>query len=283
MRASTIKCVGVIRKLVVAGQFYPEQDGELSRMLGKRLAAAEVADAAEGIAFVAPHAGYVYSGGIAAYTYAALLKAHSNRKFDSLIVIGPNHTGYGAPIAVSMDDWQTPLGIVENDAALSRTIANALGVSADEIAHGFEHSVEVQLPFIQRVLPDVSCSFICMGDQSFRAGIELTNAVIGAAKKLGRRVAVIASSDFNHYESAEVARKKDMPAIEAVLKLDVENFHELIRRNKDSACGYGPVAVAALFARRNGAKAGVLLKYGNSGDSTNDYRSVVAYASIVFL
>jgi AmmeMemoRadiSam system protein B len=182
-----------------------------------------------------------------------------------------------------MDDWQTPLGVVKNDIELSKLIAGAPGMSADEVAHGFEHSVEVQLPFIQKVLPGVGCSFICMGDQSYRASVELADAITGAAKRLGRRVAAIASSDFNHYESAETARKKDMPAIEAVLRLDAENFHELIRRSKDSACGYGPVTVAALFARRGGAKEGRLLKYGNSGDATDDYKSVVAYASIVFL
>ncbi len=273
----------MIRKPAVAGQFYPDQEGELSRMLDKLLADSKAEVVAEGIAFVAPHAGYAYSGAIAAHTYAALRSAHSKRKFDSLVVIGPNHTGYGSPIAVSMDDWQTPLGVVKNDIELSKLIASMPDMSADDIAHGFEHSVEVQLPFMQKTLPGVSSSFICMGDQSYKASVGLTNAITVAAKRLGRRMAVIASSDFNHYESAEIAKKKDMPAIDAILKLDAENFHEIIRRNEDSACGYGPITVAALFARRNGAKKGELLKYGNSGDATNDYKSVVAYASIVFV
>lgn len=272
----------MIRKPAVAGQFYPDHEGELARMLDKQLAAAKVGNFPGSVAFVAPHAGYEYSGGVAAYTYAALLKSNSAKKFDSVVVVGPNHTGYGKPVAVSMDDWQTPLGVVKNNVAVSRAIADAPGISVDEIAHGFEHSVEVQLPFIQKVLPGMGCSFVCMGDQSYRESIGLTDAISGAAKKLGKRIAVIASSDFNHYESAEAAKRKDMPAIDALLKLDVEGFRELIHKSNDSACGYGPITVAALFARRNKATAGELLRYANSGDVTNDYGSVVAYASICF-
>jgi AmmeMemoRadiSam system protein B len=152
----------------------------------------------------------------------------------------------------------------------------------DEIAHAFEHSVEVQLPFIQKYLGEAKCVFICMGDQSYPACIALSNAIMLAAKTKKRRIAVIASSDFNHYESASIAKKKDAPTIDAALKLDAEKFHELIYKNKDSACGYGPITVATIFARRSGARSGMLLKYATSGDVTNDYDSVVAYASIVF-
>lgn len=270
------------RKPAVAGTFYPADPGQLEELISKQMLKADVGALSDCKAFVAPHAGYIYSGKVAAHTYAALLQAHAKEKFDTLVIIGPNHTGYGRPIAVSLDDWQTPLGIVKNDRELSEMIASMPDMYADEIAHAFEHSVEVQLPFIQKFLGDVKCVFVCMGDQSYEACVALNNAVMFAAKKKKRKAAVIASSDFNHYESASVAKKKDAPAIDVALRLDAERFHETIRKNNDSACGYGPITVATLFARRSGAKSGMLLTYATSGDVTHDYDSVVAYASIVF-
>ncbi len=271
-----------MRKTVVAGQFYPSDPKELEAMISKQLAKADVGALGSCKAFVAPHAGYTYSGSVAGYTYAALQQAHAISKFNTFVVIGPNHTGYGSPVAVSLEDWDTPLGTVKNDRELSETIASMPDISADEIAHSLEHSVEVQLPFIQKAIGQVNCVFICMGDQSYQSSLALTNAIIGAAKMRKRGVTVIASSDFNHYESADVAKKKDIPAIESLFNLDAETFHEKILKSADSACGYGPITVAALFARRMGAKTGTLLKYANSGDVTNDYERVVAYASIVF-
>ncbi|MDE1855374.1 MAG: MEMO1 family protein [Candidatus Micrarchaeota archaeon] len=272
----------MIRRPAVAGTFYPADPRELEELIGRQLEKTESAALAETKAFVAPHAGYKYSGQVAAYTYSALQQAHSKKKFDTIIIIGPNHTGYGRPIAVSLDDWQTPLGVVKNDRELSEMIAEMPDMYADEMAHAFEHSVEVQLPFIQKALGEVNCAFICMGDQSYEASVALSQAIMSACKRKKRNTAVLASSDFNHYESAVIAKKKDAPAIDAVLKLDPEGFHDLIKKSNDSACGYGPITTAAIIARRNGAKSGMLLKYATSGDVTNDYDSVVAYASIVF-
>lgn len=272
----------MIRKPAVAGTFYPADATHLEEMLSRQMRKVDTVALSGCKSFVAPHAGYTYSGHVAAYTYAALQQAYAKEKFDTLVIIGPNHTGYGRPIAVSRDDWQTPLGVVKNDLELSEMIASMPDMYADEIAHAFEHSVEVQLPYIQKFIGEISCVFVCMGDQSYEACIALNDAVMWAAKKKNRKIAIIASSDFNHYESASIAKKKDAPAIEAALKLDAEGFHELIHKNNDSACGYGPITVASLFARRSGAKSGMLLKYANSGDVSNDYDSVVAYASIVF-
>ncbi|MCL5239109.1 MAG: MEMO1 family protein [Candidatus Marsarchaeota archaeon] len=270
------------RKPAVAGTFYPADPGELEALISKQMLKTDTTALSESKAFVAPHAGYQFSGQVAAHTYAALQQAHAKKRFDTLVIIGPNHTGYGRPIAVSLEDWQTPLGVVKNDRELSETIANLPDMYADEIAHAFEHSVEVQLPFIQKTIGEMKCVFVCMGDQSYESCIALTNAIVSAAKSRKRNITIIASSDFNHYEPATVAKKKDAPAIDAALKLDPEGFHELIHKNNDSACGFGPVTVAAMFARRSGARSGMLLKYATSGDTTNDYSSVVAYASIVF-
>lgn len=272
------------RKPAVAGSFYPAGHNELEALIGKCMNGASVDKEAVASAssYVAPHAGYVYSGPIAAYTYKALsLKAHLDR-IDTFVVVGPNHTGYGTLISVSGVGWITPLGKVWNDTEFAKEVAKIHGIEIDESAHRYEHSIEVQLPFLQAVIEKPRCVFVCMGDQSDESSELLSRAINEAEKNLGRTIAVIASSDFNHYESAEVAKGKDMPAIKALETLDVPGFYRQIRANEDSACGYGPIATAALYAKSHGAKSGRLLRYATSGDTTGDYRSVVAYASMIF-
>ncbi|VVB76716.1 Memo-like protein [uncultured archaeon] len=155
-------------------------------------------------------------------------------------------------------------------------------IEDDENAHENEHSIEVQLPFVRHALGDVKCVFICMGDQSLEACELLAESISKTARLLRRRVAVLASSDFDHYDPADVAKKKDLPAIGALARLDTAGFNDLLSESGDTACGHGPITVAALFAKAAGAKEGRLLKYANSGDVTKDKRAVVAYASIVF-
>jgi AmmeMemoRadiSam system protein B len=276
----------VVRKAAVAGSFYPSEEKALDEMLSKFIGKADAESKGVGscYAFVAPHAGYIYSGQVAAYAYAALGSACKKGEVESIVVLGPNHTGYGKPIAVSLEEWQTPLGTVRNDKEFANAlIASSPGIEADETAHSYEHSIEVQLPFIQKISPGTSVVPVCMGDQSYDASLMLADAISVAREVTKRKIAIIASSDFNHYESAEIAKKKDMPAIDALKTLDTKTFDRLLHESKDTACGYGPITVAALFAARNGAKEGRLLKYGNSGDVTKDYGSVVAYASLAFI
>jgi len=268
-----------------AGSFYTFDKKGLGQFIDKALQEANVDKgiAEHAVSFVAPHAGYIYSGRVAAYTYKAINIMASARKVDTFIIIGPNHTGYGTPISVSAEDWHMPFGIVKNDLELSKLITEKSNyINLDESAHSNEHSIEVQLPFLQKTVENPKCVFICMGDQSIEASRELAKAVLDASKELGREIAIIASSDFNHYESAEVAKNKDMPAIEALLKLDYLEFNKRLEQSGDTACGFGPITVAAIFAKEKGAKSGHLLKYANSGDANGDYSSVVAYASIIF-
>ena len=274
-----------MRYEAVAGSFYQSRKADLEKFISNAFNEATVdrSLSRKAVSFVAPHAGYIYSGSVAAHTYAALSIAAKARIIDVFVVIGPNHTGYGTPISVSAEDWRTPLGIVKNDIELSEAIAShSKYINIDEEAHAAEHSVEVQLPFLQSVVSNPMCAFICMGDQSIKASELLADAIIKGSSKLGRRVAVIASSDFNHYESAATAKRKDMPAIEALKSIDYGLFNKRIKEAGDSACGYGPITVAAIFAKNNGASEGRLLKYATSGDVTGDNASVVAYASIIF-
>ena len=190
----------------------------------------------------------------------------------------------GKPIAVSPDDWETPIGISLNDRELSKRIAEGSDyISMDGLAHANEHSIEVQLPFLQHLFPKKKLVFICMGDQRVGASELLSNAIIKASDELKRGIMIIASSDFNHYESAEVAERKDSRLLDAAREIDYKGFNRLVEELEDSACGFGPISVAMLFAMRMGGRRGVVIKYTNSGESTGDYSSVVAYASIAFI
>jgi AmmeMemoRadiSam system protein B len=275
-----------VRAPKFAGSFYPSGKEQISRMVKEYTDAADVPAKAvsEARSYVAPHAGYIYSGSTAAYTYKALSLNSRLKEIETIVVIGPNHTGFGDPISVSLEDWKTPVGISENDKELSKMICGFSDyISINEDAHAEEHSIEVQLPFLQFVAPGKRLCMICMGDQDLKASEILSSAILKAAEKVKRNITVVASSDFDHYESAEVARKKDTPLHEAISKLDHARFNGLVHSLEDTACGYGPITVAMLFAEGMHASKGTILKYSNSGDQTGDYSSVVAYSSIAFV
>jgi AmmeMemoRadiSam system protein B len=270
-----------MRKMAFDVSFYPGNKETLSEFVEKRVYSAKVAGKAlEAKSYIAPHAGYAYSGKTAGFTYDALAKNKSIAEFQTIVVIGPNHTGAGNPIAVSAEDWETPFGAAMNDLEFSRAIAESSSfITIDEEAHKKEHSVEVQLPFIKKVAADKSFAFVCMGDQSMEASEELSNSIINAEKKTGRNVLVVASSDMNHYEPVKVTKEKDEELIKAIEKLDATELSKLAESLEDSACGIGPIVVAMKFGSKKKAEKGILLNYSTSGDSTEDYTKVVGYAS----
>ncbi|MDE1869123.1 MAG: AmmeMemoRadiSam system protein B [Candidatus Micrarchaeota archaeon] len=272
-----------MRNSAFAGSFYPSDSKELLEFVSNAVSSADIdSGVATGVkSYVAPHAGYVYSGKPAACTYK-LLKENA-KELDTIVLVGPNHTGMGKAIAISTQDWKTPLGVVNNDVELAKVISEQDSFfSLDEAAHREEHSLEVELPFIQHVAPGTKAVFICMANQGFESSMSLATSIVVSAKQLGRRITVIASSDLNHYEPAAVAKRKDEMLFESIRKLDVDGFYRAVKESEDSACGYGPIAVSLLFARSKGAIQGEILKYSNSGDETGDYESVVSYASIAF-
>jgi hypothetical protein len=271
-----------------AGSFYPSSREEISKFVEGAVDRADLKTKGKEIgkaySYVAPHAGYEYSGGTAAFTYKAMTLNERIKDVETVLVIGPNHTGFGKPISVSLDDWKTPVGVSENDRELSKAISSVSRyIELNEEAHAEEHSIEVQLPFLQLLEPGKRVSMICMGDQDLEASRLLSDAILVAVKKINRKIIVVASSDFNHYESGEAAKRKDTQLLDAASKLDYERFNSLIDSLQDSACGFGPITVAMMFAKGMGASRGVLLKYSNSGDQTGDYSSVVAYSSIAFV
>jgi len=311
-----------IRKAIVAGSFYPSDQAQLNKMLEKTFLGkfgpgmlpkgkaerkcddagkGKGADTGEASIVIVPHAGYIYSGQCAAHAYAALKNA------DCFVILGTNHSGYGnADFLLSHEDFETPLGIVKNDIELGEVLLQKckeknIDTAFDDAAHGLEHSIEVQLPFLQfiyktktlRILPVIvnrhnlnrhnkrSCEIFKM----------FARCIIEAAKKIRRSICFIASSDFTHYGAAygflpfppQEARKKlyqlDKKAIDAILDLDTERFLEIAQST--TICGAGAIAIAIEAAKILKRK-GKLLSYYTSADIVGNYSTAVGYAAISF-
>lgn len=230
--------------------------------------------------FVVPHAGYMYSGPVAANAYFQIA---AEGAAETYIIIGPNHTGLGEIVSVyPRGVWVTPLGEIGVDAELSRAIIDASSYAVpDEKAHLYEHSVEVQVPFLQylfenrfRIVP------IVVYEQTLEVAEDLGKAILEAVRATGRDVVVLASSDFTHYEPHDVAAAKDKLAIDAILALSPEKLYRVIQEHSISMCGPGPVMTMLYYARGAGATAAKLLRYATSGDVAGDKSSVVGYAAI---
>lgn len=262
-----------MRLAAVAGQFYPGRGSELEHQLDGMMHPEKELPV---IGAVVPHAGYIYSGQVAAAVYSCLPKV------ETYVIIGPNHHGLGSPVALSRDSWKTPLGAVEPDLEMADALAGSI-IDHDETAHLHEHSIEVQLPFLQRRFKGFRILPICMGLQDEETATEVGRELSKAIRMLDRRCVVIASSDFTHYDPQETARSVDSKLLEAILNMDVQTLYSKVRHYNASACGYGPIAATITASAALGAKAGKLQCYATSGDVSGDYSQVVGYGAVVFL
>jgi MEMO1 family protein len=282
-----------LRTPAVAGRFYPGRTDELLRDVREYTSADKTSlDTSvetrpiAAIGCVAPHAGYIYSGGVAGAVYSRLqIPAHC-------VILCPNHTGKGRPLAVMANTtWQTPLGEVAADVDLGgRLLHRFPALHEDSAAHRGEHAIEVQLPFLQTRQPKLNIVPIAVGTSDFdvlRGLGEALAEVIGDREdayleKDGKeKTLIIASSDMNHYESDAVTRVKDHKAIERVLALDARGLWEVVLREDISMCGFGPTIVMLTAAKLLGATSATLVKYATSGEVSGDYESVVGYAGII--
>ncbi len=228
------------------------------------------------VAIVVPHAGYSYSGPVAAHAYGELA---GDGAINTAIILGPNHTGLGPPISVWTDGaWTTPFGQVEVDELVSGRLLGGI-IVGDETGHIREHSIEVQIPWFQHLYDAVRIVPIAMMAQDIDTARTVGKAI--STLKLDRMPTIVASSDFSHYESHTIALEKDGSVIEAILALDEEELYGRCQRLRCTMCGYGPVASAIVAAKHLGATKATLLKYATSGDTTGDLSRVVGYASIV--
>ncbi len=288
----------MIRYPAVAGSFYPADD-RLIEMLEEFFSdLGEEGSERRITAGVAPHAGYVFSGYTASRTYKAIFEDGLPETF---VIIGPNHTGLGSPIAIYPEgEWLTPLGSVEVDAEMAKAIARLSGIAdLDELAHRYEHSIEVQVPFIQyiaeRAGKDVKIVPITLGIQDEEVSNALGKAIFEASQELNRDVVVIASTDFTHYgpmygyvpfraradELPHRIREWDFRVIRHILDFDVGGMFEEIRKLNHTMCGPGGVGAAIVYSRLAGALEAELLHYTTSYEVSRSTEAVVGYASIV--
>ena len=265
----------MIREPVVAGQFYPASPSQLKEVI--RGMVDEEAKKEEVIGLISPHAGYIYSGPVAGATISRI-------KFkDTFIIMGPNHTGIGKPLSIMTEGvWKTPLGEVEIDSELAKQIlATSSYLEEDYGAHQHEHSIEVQIPFLQYFKTDFRLVPILLSYSTGATYKEIGKELAKAIKDLNKEVVIIASSDMTHYEPQESAQWKDAQAIEAILELNEDELLKRVDELRISMCGYAPAASLISAAKELGAKRAELVRYQTSGDTTGDYSSVVGYAGII--
>ncbi len=268
----------MIRQPAVAGRFYPRDRETLLndvRSYLKRVDSA--ATPAPVLGCMAPHAGYVYSGAVAGAVFASL------KVPQRCIVLGPNHTGKGRPLAIMSDGtWETPLGHVPIDSALADALKQHFPLlTEDADAHRSEHAIEVELPLLLACRADLAFVPIALGTGQFEVLEKLGEAIAAAIRSQGGDVLIVASSDMNHYENDAITRIKDQKAIDRILALDARGLFDVVKQERISMCGFGPAVVMLTAAKRLGATSAELVKYATSGDVSGDRNLVVGYAGVI--
>lgn len=266
----------MIRKAAVAGSFYPAEPDRLVGLLADlKLSPADSPLKAKAV--VVPHAGYLYSGRVAADVYS---RVKLPRRF---VILCPNHTGMGAGLAImSEGEWETPLGAVPIDQELAVSLKQSdPSLEESVLAHRSEHSLEVQLPFLQHLLGnDFRFVPICIARGSYDPLLALGTILGDTVKTWPEPVLIVSSSDMNHFESAETTLRKDELAIRKVLDLDSRGLFEVVMRERITMCGYAPTIVAIEASKILGATRGELIGHTHSGAVTGENQRVVGYAGI---
>ncbi len=275
----------MLRQAAVAGYFYKGSPEALTKQVADFIL--PDAQRKRAIGVVVPHAGLIYSGSVAGAVYSSIELP------DIVILIGPNHTGLGAPVSLMTNgSWETPLGTVAIDEALAASIlSKSTRIKEDTLAHLREHSLEVQLPFIQYFKNDIRIVPIQMLDTRFETCLEVGRAVGEALRELraqtthgmSKNVLIVASSDMSHYEQATIAKEKDSKAIQQILSLDPEGLFRTVKQFGITMCGYGPATAMLSASKMLGATKAELIKYANSGEVSGDYEQVVGYAGIIIM
>lgn len=278
----------MVRKEAVAGYFYPGGADELRSLLLRLSSAAcrfiEEREKSMSVrdlsGVVSPHAGYIYSGATACFAHYLL---SLSPPAETIVILGPNHRGVGKRVALSgAEYWRTPLGSVPVDReAVEFLVSYSPLLVVDDLAHHFEHSIEVQIPFLQYFLPyEFHILPVALLSQDKTTSLTLGEAFFALSQE--KRIVIVASSDFSHYEPEEIARTKDMQAIERICALDVDGFYRVLHEEGTSVCGPGGIAALMTYHAKRGGKEGKLLSYTHSGEVTGERHQVVGYAAIFF-
>jgi AmmeMemoRadiSam system protein B len=264
----------------VAGYFYKEHPQELRKEVENLLHRASVQKPRGSLrALIAPHAGYRYSGLTAAYGYRLL----QGLKFDTVIIVGPSHREYFDGISIYPgDSYVTPLGEVPIDTEVrGEIIRQGKGVLLSDVGHRLEHSIEVQLPFLQFVLSDVQFVPIVMGDQHRLFCLALSEVISNVCR--GREALLVASTDLSHYHEYDVAVQLDKRVVDCVEHYDVETLSAKLEAEEVEACGGGPMVTVMMASKALGANTSMILHHCNSGDVTDNRETVVGYLSAALL
>lgn len=277
-----------LRKPAVAGSFYAGDLKSLNTQIEKcfmhkigpeKLPPAVLAGERKIVGLISPHAGYMYSGPVAAHGF---YKIALDGTPDTIIILGPNHRGFGEDISIMVEGkWKTPLGELEIDTDIAENILkNSKTIKIDNKAHQYEHSIEVQLPFIQYIFgKNIKFVPICMTRQDINTDIEIARSICSSV--VDKNILLIASSDFTHYEPQEYAKNIDKQAINTILEFNPKKLYDIIYQQNLTMCGPGPITAMLIVCETLGAKKAELLKYATSGDVSGAYDRVVGYASII--
>lgn len=260
----------------VADRFYPG-DPERLRFAMKMLVPVVAEDGKqEALAVVMPHAGYMYSGATAGITISRV------RVPETVLLLGPNHHGRGAPLALGADDWRMPFGTVSVDRRLAALILrHSTRIVNDAEAHAAEHSLEVQVPFLQQVQPALRIVPLAVSRMDYELCRSVAGELAAAIREFGSPVLLVASTDMSHYEPRPQAAKKDRLAIERILALDPHGLYTTVSGNRISMCGVIPTTIALLAALELGATRSELVQYTDSGEASGDTGQVVGYAGLI--
>ncbi len=278
----------MIRRPAVAGIFYELNPDSLKNQIKwcfeHELGPGKIpvmGDKREIKGVMAPHAGYSYSGPIAAHSYSKIVEDGFP---DTFVILCPNHTGLGSSISTMLEgEWQTPLGNVEIDSQFAgKLVEDALIIDPDASSHIQEHSCEVHLPFLQYFNEDFKIVPISMWMQDLETSTEIGKSIKETAESMGRDVVVLASSDMTHYKPQNIASQNDQQVLDAISHLDEKLMFKRVMDLNVTMCGYGPVAATIVASKEFGAQNAEILKYATSGDLTGDMSAVVGYASAVF-
>lgn len=264
------------RAPAVAGKFYPGRAKELAETIESHLDRSQSPKPAFGA--LVPHAGYVYSGDVAGAVFSRIEIP------PTVLILNPNHTGQGEPLAVWPDGkWATPLGQVPVDEELTRQLLRAdKTLAPDRVAHLAEHSGEVMLPFLQVLRPDVRVVVMTVGVLRLVSLQDLGRQIASVLKSISPRPLILASSDMTHFESADAAKRRDSLAIEPMLKLDEAQLFRVVTGQRISMCGIAPATAMLAAVKELGATRGELVKYDNSATAGADPSNVVGYAGMIF-
>jgi AmmeMemoRadiSam system protein B len=263
------------RQPAVANRFYPGDPQELGRVVRSYLPS-ESSEKRRALGVVSPHAGYIYSGAMAGRTIGSVKVPHT------VIILGPNHSGRGAKAAVSTSDWQMPGGVAPCAIETAQSLINASPLlTEDELAHQSEHSLEVQIPFLQALQPTVQIVAICLSSLSYEDCVEIGRTIAQVIGRSSGDILIVASTDMSHYESRASASAKDKRALDKVMALDAEGLYRTVLQERISMCGFIPVAVTLEAANKLGATKAELAGYTDSGAVSGDTAQVVGYAGVI--